>query len=259
NTRTVEGLLLKLANNVAVLKRHVDVLGSSRDTQAHRARISDTNQTIQGLAQQVKDSLTATHLASSAAAGATPEQQQKHRRLLQDFATTLQDYKATQKLAQEREAAYLPQPSPQAPPPQSAAGGRLGAGGVDSSGGRVEVVIEQQALLQAQAARESAALENAMAHNEALIEERDAGIREITRQIGEVNEMFQDLAVLINDQGVQIQTIDEQITAATERTKDGTQELVTAKRSQRSYQNKCLWLWLIAALLVSVVIVIVFA
>lgn len=29
------------------------------------------------------------------------------------------------------------------------------------------------------------------------------GIREISRQIAEVNEMFQDLAVLINDQGVQ--------------------------------------------------------
>lgn len=43
-----------------------------------------------------------------------------------------------------------------------------------------------------------------MAHNEALIEERDAGIREIAGQIAEVNEMFQDLAVLINDQGVQV-------------------------------------------------------
>lgn len=39
-----------------------------------------------------------------------------------------------------------------------------------------------------------------MAYHEALIEERDAGIAEIQRQIGEVNEMFQDLAVLINDQ-----------------------------------------------------------
>jgi hypothetical protein len=31
-----------------------------------------------------------------------------------------------------------------------------------------------------------------------------AGIREIAGQIAEVNEMFQDLAVLINDQGVQV-------------------------------------------------------
>lgn len=45
-----------------------------------------------------------------------------------------------------------------------------------------------------------AALDQTVAYHEALIEERDAGIAEIQRQIGEVNEMFQDLAVLINDQ-----------------------------------------------------------
>jgi hypothetical protein len=73
-----------------------------------------------------------------------------------------------------------------------------------------------------------------MAHNEAIIHERDVGIRDIVRQvsaciklsrqaacvlpawpastqqlrmcsqIGEVNEMFQDLAVLINDQAPQV-------------------------------------------------------
>ena len=47
-------------------------------------------------------------------------------------------------------------------------------------------------------------LDNAIQFNEAMIEERDQGIVEIARQIGEVNEMFQDLAVLINDQGVQV-------------------------------------------------------
>ena len=47
-------------------------------------------------------------------------------------------------------------------------------------------------------------LDNAIQFNEAMIEERDQGIVEIARQIGEVNEMFQDLAVLITDPGVQV-------------------------------------------------------
>jgi hypothetical protein len=110
--------------------------------------------------------------------------------------------------------------------------------------------------MQAQQARQQAAQEAEIALNEALIEERDLGIRDIVRQvccmcvcmsgwvhcthimhtstqrmlmhswvvsclhasgrdvrlvcvcarfqIGEVNEMFQDLAVLINDQGEQV-------------------------------------------------------
>eukprot|EP00967_Tisochrysis_lutea_P149342 scaffold286904_cov18-Tisochrysis_lutea.AAC.1 len=68
----------------------------------------------------------------------------------------------------------------------------------------VEALKQQQAQLVAQRDRELAAMEAGLAHNAALIEERDQGIREISHQIGEVNEMFQDLAVLINDQGVQV-------------------------------------------------------
>lgn len=47
-------------------------------------------------------------------------------------------------------------------------------------------------------------LDNEIAFNEAVIEEREQGIQEIHSQIGEVNEIFKDLAVLVNDQGVMI-------------------------------------------------------
>ena len=45
-------------------------------------------------------------------------------------------------------------------------------------------------------------LDNEIAFNEAVIEEREQGIQDIHTQIGEVNEIFKDLAVLVNDQGV---------------------------------------------------------
>ncbi len=57
----------------------------------------------------------------------------------------------------------------------------------------------------------------------------------------------------------QVRTIDEHITTAAERAKDGSKELVKAQRSQRAYRNKCLWLWLIAALVVSLIIILIFA
>lgn len=37
-----------------------------------------------------------------------------------------------------------------------------------------------------------------------MIEERDQGLREIEEQIGEANEIFKDLAVLVHDQGIVI-------------------------------------------------------
>lgn len=44
-------------------------------------------------------------------------------------------------------------------------------------------------------------LDNEIVFNEAIIEERDQGIKEVQQQIGEVNEIFKDLAVLVHDQG----------------------------------------------------------
>ncbi len=47
-------------------------------------------------------------------------------------------------------------------------------------------------------------LENETVFNEAVIEEREQGIHEIHQQIGEVNEIFKDLAVLVHEQGYMI-------------------------------------------------------
>lgn len=47
-------------------------------------------------------------------------------------------------------------------------------------------------------------MDNEIAFNEAIIEERDQGIQEIQQQIGEVNEIFKDLAVLVHEQGTMI-------------------------------------------------------
>lgn len=47
-------------------------------------------------------------------------------------------------------------------------------------------------------------LDNEIVFNEAIIEEREQGIQEIQQQIGEVNEIFKDLAVLVHDQGIMI-------------------------------------------------------
>lgn len=279
-TRAVEGGVFKLAGSVAQLKKLVDALGTPKDTVEHRHRISETNQAIQQLAKSLKDQLKALHDSAAAAPSTSgaPEQQQqqqqqlKAKRLLQDFANILQDYKTTQKQASEREAATLPRLQGG----KKAAGGlRAGAGKGDGEtaplldleeggsasrgGGGGEQGMEAALTRQAQQQAEVSHLENAVLYHEALIEERDAGIVEIQRQIEEVNEMFQDLAVLINDQGEQVRNLDEHITMTAERVKEGSQELVKADRSSRAARNKCLWLWLMAAVIVSVLLIILLA
>jgi predicted PP-loop superfamily ATPase len=81
----------------------------------------------------------------------------------------LQDYKAAQKVAAEREAQYLPK----VPPAAAAASASSAAA---AAAGTSEADIESQALLQEQVQQESRAMENTISFQEALIEERDQGI-----------------------------------------------------------------------------------
>lgn len=46
--------------------------------------------------------------------------------------------------------------------------------------------------------------DNEIMFHEAIIEERDVGIRETQQQISDVNEFFKHLAVLVHDQGTMI-------------------------------------------------------
>jgi syntaxin 7 len=80
-------------------------------------------------------------------------------------------------------------------------------------------------------------LENETVFNEAVIEEREQGIREIHQQIGEVNEIFKDLAVLVHEQGYMIDEIDKNVVGAEAATDQATHQLAKAEESQKSGSN----------------------
>lgn len=84
--------------------------------------------------------------------------------------SSLQDYKAANKVAAEKEAQYLPKVPPAAAP------SALGASSSSGTAAGSEADIESQALLQEQKLIETRAMDNTIAFQEALIEERDHGI-----------------------------------------------------------------------------------
>jgi len=87
---------------------------------------------------------------------------------------SLKDYKATQKIAAEREASSLPREAPAPKQPQASTSAVPGASEVD---------IEAQQLLKEQQLQEARAVDNALAYNEALIEERDLGIAGVCLEV----------------------------------------------------------------------------
>ncbi|XP_050916784.1 uncharacterized protein LOC127131948 [Lathyrus oleraceus] len=93
---------------------------------------------------------------------------------------------------------------------------------------------EQRALLVESKRQEVISLDNEISFNEAIIEEREQGIQEVQQQIGEVNEIFKDLAVLVHEQGAMIDDIGSNIEHSHEATAQAKSELVKASKTQRS-------------------------
>jgi hypothetical protein len=89
----------------------------------------------------------------------------------------LQDYKATQKIAAEREAQYMPKVPPAAAPTTRPGATSSSSTAAAAAGSNTEAEMESQALLQEQKLQQARALGNTIEFQEALIEERDHGIQ----------------------------------------------------------------------------------
>ncbi|XP_072078180.1 syntaxin-21-like [Arachis hypogaea] len=109
-------------------------------------------------------------------------------KVAKDFQAVLKKFQKAQRLAAERETAYT-EPH------------FYTANEADANSGKTP---EQRALLVEFRRQEVLFLDNEIVFNEAIIEEREHGIQAIQQQIGEVNEIFKDLAVLVHEQGTMI-------------------------------------------------------
>jgi len=90
--------------------------------------------------------------------------------------------------------------------------------------------------------------------NENMLREREEGIGALNRSVQEVAEIFQDLALLVNEQGTQIDNIQTNIETAAESTNRGVRELARASRSQRRARGR---MCLIAACVLAVLVILV--
>ena len=89
---------------------------------------------------------------------------------------------------------------------------------------------------------------------EMLINEREEEIREIEQGISEVNEIFRDLATMVNEQGVMIESIEGNVQSTLGSTRQAADELVSANRYQKKARNRAFCLLIILAVVLAVVL-----
>ncbi len=91
-------------------------------------------------------------------------------------------------------------------------------------------------------------------YQENLIIEREGEIRQIEQSVGELNELFRDVATLVRDQGDIIDAIDVNVENTLTDTRGADIELRSASRYQKAARSKACCLLLIMAIVLIIVI-----
>jgi len=259
-------LIFQLTTHVNTFKRLVDSLGSPKDTQALRARLSASRDSIQQMARETSTGLKEINnqITEGDADGGS---RTYHAKLVRDFHAVLKEFQKAQRMSLDRECMYLPQEEPQSARGRMMQSRPYGSGAppgdaelANMAGSNESVNASENAPLLAEhvSRAELVRLDGEMEYNDAMIAERDAGITEIHEQIQEVNEIFQDLAVLVSDQGTMLDDIEANIVRTAVKTSEATGELKKAEKSQRSSRNKmcCLFIFFVVVLVILILVLI---
>ncbi|XAR54785.1 hypothetical protein NMG60_11030083 [Bertholletia excelsa] len=248
-SQAVASGVFQINTAVSTFQRLVNTLGTPKDTPELREKLHKTRLHIGQLVKDTSDKLKqASEIDHRIEVSASKKIADA--KLAKDFQAVLREFQKAQRLAAERETAYAPF-VPQAAIPSSYA-----ASEVDLSSHKS---LEQQALLVESRRQEVLLLDNEIVFNEAIIEEREQGIQEMQQQIGEVNEIFKDLAVLVHEQGAMIDDIGSHIEGSHAATAQGRSQLAKAAKIQKSNSSMTCLLLVIFGIVILIVVVVLAA
>ncbi|KAH7653730.1 syntaxin 7 protein [Dioscorea alata] len=213
--------IFQTATAVAGFRRLVDAIGSAKDSPEHRRTLQETRKRI---AQLVKDTSSKLKVFSDANVDAQLINRTDEEKLAKDFQKVLLDFQKAQKLAVQKEAAYAMATSLSSDEHKA-----------------LDTNEEREQLLQEQKRQKEISLDYEIAFNEALIEEREQGIKDVHSDVVEINEILKDLVFLIDNQHPTLEDIGIRIEAAAASTTQAREQLATGYKGNRSNTSSYCW------------------
>ncbi|EER26095.1 hypothetical protein D8B26_003575 [Coccidioides posadasii str. Silveira] len=232
-TESLSNQLFTLTSNISRLSNQIGLLGTKRDTERVRERIhnllEETRDGFRVVGEGVKKVQTWEDI--------TPAQKWTQQKLSSEFKSTLEEFQSVQRRALEKQRA-------------SAAAARSAL----EETAAVESPQEGQSLQQLQEQQPRLASQEEVDFQDALIIEREAEIRNIEQSVGELNELFRDVAHIVREQGGQLDLISENVERTRDDTRGADRELRSASRYQKNARNKACCLLLILAIVLVIIV-----
>ncbi|KAL8724504.1 MAG: hypothetical protein Q9181_006796 [Wetmoreana brouardii] len=230
--------LFSLTSNIAHLSQQINLLGTKRETDRVRERVNDlleeARSGFKDVGERVKRLTTWEDL--------NPSQRYTQQKLSREFQASGTEFQSLQRTALEKQraSASAARTAVDSGDPTSAPPYR------DNDGQQQSQVQEQEQL--------RLASQDEVDFQESLIIERESEIRNIEQSVGELNELFRDVAHIVREQGDQLNTIDANVENVRGDTRQADVELRSASRYQKASRNKACCLLLILAIVLIIII-----
>ncbi|KEF56174.1 syntaxin 7 [Exophiala aquamarina CBS 119918] len=228
-TESLSEKLFELVSNISKISNEIGRLGTKRDTQRGRERVHDLLEETRDGFKQVGEGIKRAQTWENL----NPSQRYTNQKLSREFASALSEFQVVQRRAMEKERA-----SKAALEEASSAQSPAGEG--------------QQQLQSLEEPR--LAQQSEVDYQENLIIEREGEIRQIEQSVGELNELFRDVAHIVREQGDMIDAIDVNVENTLTDTRGADVELRSASRYQKAARNKACCLLMILAIVLLIVI-----
>ncbi|KKK24617.1 hypothetical protein P175DRAFT_0467176 [Aspergillus ochraceoroseus IBT 24754] len=237
-TESLSSQLFTLTSNITRLSDQIALLGTKRDTERVRERVHTLLEQTRAGFKEVGEGIKKVQTWEDV----NPSQKWTQQKLSTEFKATLEEFQTVQRRALEKQRA-------------SAVAARTAVEDSEfaAEGGAHQ---QQQQQQQQQLLEEQPRLANQdeVDFQEALIIEREAEIRNIEQSVGELNELFRDVAHIVHEQGGQLDIISENVERVHHDTRGANVELRSASRYQKNARNKACCLLVILAVILAIII-----
>jgi len=232
-TQDLSDRLFSLTSNIGRLSSQIGLLGTKRDTERVRERVHDLLEETRDGFKDVGEGVKKIQSWEDV----SPSQKYTQTKLSREFKASLSEFQTIQKQALEKERA-------------SASAARTALD--ESTSPSQQSPIGQQQQQEQEQLR--LASQDEVDFQDSLIVERESEIRNIEQSVGELNELFRDVAHIVTEQGEQLDIISENVENTRDDTRGADVELRSASRHQRNARSKACCLLLILAVILTIVL-----
>mmetsp|Transcript_45001 Transcript_45001/g.141667 ORF Transcript_45001/g.141667 Transcript_45001/m.141667 type:complete len:317 (-) Transcript_45001:43-993(-) len=237
------GNIQQLLSNINSVQRLSSAIGTGKDTHDLREKLHKVIEETKLLSQDTKGIIKdLTQIANGSYQGSGSGSQRhkiESRKLSDDFQKALQRFQEVVRttLQKERESVARAKQAREA----------------DEEDEEREGLLERQTERSLQFMQDDQELQ----FTEALIFERQQGIKDIEKNVNDVNEIFRDLAILVSDQGHMLDDIESGIVNTAAHAESASEELKKAQANQKRARRTLFCLITVLVLVGALVILIV--